>query len=394
MGDCALYIHFPYCKHKCIYCDFYSITVLKSKKLFVHSLLKEIQLYKSTPPFYMNSFSTLYFGGGTPSLLSPEEFTLILNTIKTSFQLDGDAEISIEANPGTAPEKNLIAYKKAGINRLTLGVQSLHDGELKRLTRIHSSTGAVKAFHSARQAGFDNLGIDLIFGIPGQLLLSWRETLTKAVDLQPQHVSMYGLTYESGTPLTRAAEKGELSKCDEELERDMYLTGIEFLEKAGYEHYEISNFALPGARSRHNQKYWDGSFYLGFGPSAHSYDGGHRWWNAANVENYIKTLTKDQLPVEKKERLAKNQKLEELILLGLRRVEGLRLAEWKQKSKQDLLQQAERILTLLGGFETTIPPFKPSKTGKLLTICNQSLCLTREGLLLYDKICEKLLEII
>lgn len=342
----------------------------------------------------MNPFSTLYFGGGTPSLLSPEEFTLIFNTIKTTFQLDSEPEISIEANPGTVLEKNLFAYKKAGINRLTLGVQSFYDGELKTLTRIHSSKEAVKAVHSARQAGFDNLGFDLIFGIPGQSLLSWRETLNKAVDFNPQHISMYGLTYEADTPLTRAAEKGEMIKCDEELERDMYLTGIEFLEKAGYEHYEISNFALPGARSQHNQKYWDGSAYLGVGPSAHSYDGGHRWWNAADVENYINTLTRDQLPVEKKEKLSENQKLEEVILLGLRRVEGLNLAEWKQKSKHDLLQQAEKILNLLGGVETTVPPFISSKTGKLLTIVNQSLCLTREGLLLYDTICEKLLEII
>ncbi len=394
MGACALYIHFPYCKHKCIYCDFYSITLLKSKEQFIESLLKEIQLYKSNPPFDFNPFSTLYFGGGTPSLLSPDEFTLILKTIQTSFKLTQNIEISIEANPGTVLEKNLFAYRKAGINRMTIGVQSFNENELKILTRIHSTKEAVKAIHSARQAGFDNIGIDLIFGIPGQSLASWRDTLKKAVDILPQHISMYGLTYEAGAPLTRAVEKDELFKCDEELEREMYLTGIEFLEKAGYEHYEISNFALPGARSLHNQKYWDGSCYIGLGPSAHSYDGDHRWWNVADVNSYCTTLTKSLLPVEKKERLVENHKLEEMILLGLRRVEGINLSEWKQKTNQDLLHQAKNILNQFGGIETTIPSFKSSKTGKLLTKVNQSLCLTREGLLLYDTICEKLLDII
>ena len=394
MGSCALYIHFPFCKHKCIYCDFYSITLLRSKKQFILSLLKEIQFYHSNPPFDFNSFSTLYFGGGTPSLLTPDEFYLILKTIRTFFKLTPDVEISIEANPGTVLEQHLLAYRKAGINRMTIGVQSFNDNELKILTRIHSAKQAIKAIQSARQAGIDNIGIDLIFGIPGQSPASWRQNLEQAVDIRPRHISMYGLTYEPGTPLTKAVEKGELLKCDEELERDMYLTGIEFLENAGYEQYEISNFALPGDRSQHNQKYWDGSCYIGLGPSAHSYDGAHRWWNVADVNSYCDKLTKGHLPVEKKEILTKNHKLEELVLLGLRRVQGINLPEWKQLSKRDLLHQAENVINQIGGIDTTTLPFKSCKSGKLLTKTNQSLCLTREGLLLYDTICEKLLDII
>jgi len=346
------------------------------------------------PCFLRMSSSTLYFGGGTPSLLSQDELTLILNSIHKTFELTDNAEISIEANPGTVLEKNLFGYKKVGINRITLGVQSFNESDLKTLTRIHSATEAINAIRSARQAGFDNIGIDLIFGIPGQSLKSWQETLKRTIDICPQHISMYGLTYEAGTPLTRAVEKGVLFKCEEELERDMYLTGIKFLEKAGYEHYEISNFALPAARSLHNQKYWDGSSYIGIGPSAHSYDGDNRWWNFADVNNYCTTLAKNLQPVEKKEILTDNQKIEELILLGLRRIEGINLIEWEQKTKQDLLHQAAYILNQLGRIESDLPSFQSSKTGKLFTKVNQSLCLTRQGLLLYDTICEKLLDII
>ncbi|NOY57512.1 MAG: radical SAM family heme chaperone HemW [Calditrichaeota bacterium] len=391
MTKAALYIHVPFCKHKCNYCDFYSITDQSPKLKYINALQKEIKLYEKNPPFGGFSFSTLYFGGGTPSLLSPRQVEKIISLIRNAFPVTKDIEISLEANPGTLESSPFKDYLNAGINRLTIGTQSFNDRDLKFLTRIHSAAQAEKAILSAQKAGFQNIGIDLIFALPGQTLRDWENNLRKAIRLKPQHISMYGLTFEEGTPLTISLRLGKVEKCSEELERQMYLLGKQFLQDAGYEHYEISSFALPGFRSRHNQKYWDDSPYLGLGPSAHSYNGRRRQWNVADVSKYLQHLDKGNLPIENEEEISQDHRKLELLLLGLRRVEGINLKHWQKQTGCSLTDQSKKVIEKMGGLAKTAP-FSPSSKGRLLTIKNGHLCLTREGLLLYDTICMELAE--
>lgn len=391
MIQAALYIHFPFCKQKCTYCDFYSITNQSLKLKYISALQKEIKLYEKNPPFGGFSFSTLYFGGGTPSLLSPRQVEKIISSIRKAFPITQDIEISLEANPGTLESGPFKDYLHAGINRLTIGTQSFNDRDLKFLTRIHSAAQAENSILSAQKAGFQNIGIDLIFAVPGQSLHDWENNLRKAIKLKPQHISMYGLTFEEGTPLTKALRLGKIKKCSEELERQMYLLGKQLLQDAGYEHYEISNFALPGFRSRHNQKYWDDSPYLGLGPSAHSYNGQRRQWNVADVSKYLQHLDKGSLPIENKEEISQDQRKLELILLGLRRVEGINLQYWQKQTGCSLMDQSKKVIEKMGGLAQTTP-FSPSSEGELLTIKDGNLGLTQEGLLLYDTICMELAE--
>jgi len=324
--------------------------------------------------------------------MSGTELVDLLSFVKSVFPFTGDAEVTCEANPGTLSGKKLQAYRNAGINRLSIGVQSFQDSELQFLTRIHDARTAKDSVEEAFDLGFDNVSIDLIFGIPGQSLTSWRQTLEVALELSPQHISTYGLTFEPGTPLTADWQMGRVKKCDEELEREMYLLAKESLEAAGYEHYEISNFARPGFRCRHNEKYWDGSPYVGVGPSAHSYDGTYRWQNICDVRAYADNLSEGKLPVSEREKLSKEQIGLELILLGLRRREGLDLKKWKYLMHNDLLQQAERILDDLGGVDVSAQPF--GKSNKLLGARDDFMFLTKKGLLLYDTICTEISAII
>ncbi len=392
MQTAALYIHFPFCTNKCIYCDFYSITDQSWQKRFLSALAAEIELAKTTPPFEGFVFSTIFFGGGTPSLMSAEEISFILSLLKSRLLFADDIEVTCEVNPGTLTRNKSKAFRAAGINRLSIGVQSFQDDELRALTRIHNAHTAHQSVQYARQAGFDNISIDLIFGIQGQTLASWRQTLAAAVQLRPQHISMYGLTVEPDTPLHRLIGKGKMQKCDEELEREMYLLGKETLEAAGYEHYEISNFALPGYRCRHNEKYWDASPYLSLGPSAHSFDGVHRWQNVRDVKAYCEKLESGQPAIAAKENLTRQQRELELILLGLRRREGLSLTTWQDIAGNDFLQISKTVINDLGGYDERARPFAPSD--KLLGLTRDTLFLTREGLLLYDSICNHFASIV
>ncbi len=386
MHEVALYIHFPFCNSKCIYCDFYSIIQLDKKPRYLNALRREIELYRQNPAFAGSQLSTLYLGGGTPSLLTMEELKHLLHWVSDGFSFAPDIEITCEANPGTLTANRLTGYRQAGVNRLSIGVQSFNDKELRQLSRIHTARDAEAALKKAGTAGFENLGIDLIFGIPYQDLNSWEFTLRKAIELSPQHLSMYGLTIESGTPLARAINEGKVTRCDEELEREMYLCGKQVLEAAGYEHYEISNFAKPGHRSRHNQRYWDGSPFLSLGPSAHSFDGSKRWWNKADLTAYCEQLEAGVLPVEGSEILADQQRMLEMIMLGLRRREGIDLAAWQELSGRSFLSDMAKVIDGLGGIDEKAKPFSESPAGKLLTLQDGKLCLTREGLLLYDSI--------
>ena len=361
---------------------------------YIDALHREIDQYNPPSIFSSNPVSTIYFGGGTPSLMSPEFYQITLGKLRSRFTIEPDAEISFEANPGALLEAHLSEFLAGGINRLTIGIQSFDDAELKTLSRIHSSDEAKKALYNARRSGFTNIGLDLIFGIPVQSLDSFHHSLQTAIEIRPEHISMYGLTIEHGTPLDKAVRNHTLTPCDEELERDMYLLGMETLTNAGYEQYEISNFSLPGYASRHNQKYWDGSPYLGYGPSAHSYDGNERWWNIADVDEYISRINKNMPAQKELESITHQQKLGELIMLGLRRSSGILLAQWQQYSNQDLIQQAQEVIRELGGTDDRTRPFHHSSSDQKLVLTPHSLALSRQGLLVYDTICEHFFKII
>ena len=361
MNTGALYIHFPFCKKKCSYCDFYSITTLALKQRFLDSLFREIQQYQEKPVFQAFPFSTLFLGGGTPSLLNGDEMKSLIHRMLSGFSTTDDLEVTCEANPGTLSPQLLFDFLQSGVNRLSIGVQSFDNRELKALTRIHTAEEAVASIKEAKKTGFNNISIDLIFGIPNQSLGSWKKNLEKAIDLGPQHISSYCLTIEPGTPLFEFIQQGALIKCDEELEREMFLMGKEKLESAGFEHYEISNYAIPGFQCHHNLKYWDESPYLSFGPSAHSFDGFKRWWNKADIEAYCKSLEKNELPIQETEILNNQQKKLELILLGLRRRTGIPLSLWKNLSDQAFLKEADSILIKLGGVDKKVKPFESSR---------------------------------
>ena len=390
MQDAGMYIHVPFCQRKCWYCDFYSIEDLHLKKDLLEALEREIQLDPPTKGGF--SFSTLYLGGGTPSLLTPEELQRLLRVVQQEFDFTPQVEVTLEANPGTVDRHRLLAFRQAGVNRLTLGVQAFDDGALRQLTRIHRAKQAEQAVAAAREAGFDNLALDLIFAIPGQTLDTWQRTLERAVELEPSHISTYGLTYEPGTPLERDAREGKVRKINEETEREMYLLAKRLLERAGYEHYEISNFARPGYASRHNLKYWDDSPYLGFGPSAHSYDRKFRWWNVADVRSYYERLRHAQAPTERREAVTPGKRRIESIMLGLRRRTGLDLSAWEEENGTPFLELIPDVVEKLGGIDETTPPFGFSATGRLFTLLKNHLCLTIEGVLLYDSICLELVD--
>jgi oxygen-independent coproporphyrinogen-3 oxidase len=389
MKEAALYIHFPFCRQKCNYCDFYSITQLDHVGIYLNALKKEIELYQDNPLFGGLSFSTLFWGGGTPSLLSPTQLVDIIEHLQQGFSFTHSVEITCEVNPGTIDLAYLIALHEAGVNRLSIGVQSFIDEELKILTRIHSAQQAEQTVTMAQEAGFDNISVDLIFGIHGQSLKSWKYTLSKAVALKPNHISAYGLTIEAGTVLAQHIESGQVHRCNEELERQLYLLGKELLNDAGYLHYEISNYALPGYKCKHNRKYWDGSPYFGLGPSAHSFDGMKRWWNAGDVYLYSQKLERGESPVIEEEQLSREQELLEMILLGLRRSEGIDLKSWQRSAGVDLLEVTE-LLQPLGGIDTAVQPFSDSASGQFFVFTDHHLALTTQGLLLYDSLCQQL----
>ncbi len=388
----ALYIHIPFCRHKCIYCDFYSLTNLEQIDNFVSALRTEIGWWAKDSFSCSLTFSTLYFGGGTPSLLTPQHMSILLNDLFVSFKFADTVEISMEANPGALFVQNLSEYRQVGINRLTLGVQSFRDDDLEFLTRIHSAQEAESAMKAARRAGFDNLGIDLIFGLPGQSLQSWQQSLHRAVDFAPEHISTYGLTYEENTPLWHKAEKGAFLKCEEELERQMFLTAIDVLQNSGYEQYEISNFAIPGFRSQHNQKYWDGSPFLSLGPSAHSFDGHRRWWNVRNLKAYLE-IVPQRTPIEDQEVLTPLEKSEEFIMLGLRRKEGLAGSDVKNLIGLSMSEIKHLLEDKIGGVDS-VEGFAESLGDYLVTFHDGRIALTRQGLLVYNLMCENIFSLV
>ena len=329
----GLYIHFPFCLKKCLYCDFNSTAWSGDEPAqYVELLLREMELREKALPGPVQA-PTLYLGGGTPSLMAPELVGRLIEKAVKRFGLEPDAEVTLEANPGTLTPRRLSCYRAAGVNRLSLGIQSFEERLLQRLGRVHTVHEAVSAFEQARAAGFDNISIDLMHSLPGQSLKQWRAALRKGIALGPEHISAYALSVEEGTPFERLYERGELPLPGEEEGARMFEATSECLAAAGYLHYEISNFARPGRFSRHNLSYWSRQSYLGFGAGAHSFwnpDGlGRRWNNAADLSGYRESIALGLLPEREPVQLTLEDAVAESFFLGLRVLTGLDLAPLK-----------------------------------------------------------------
>lgn len=317
MKDLSLYIHIPFCEHKCIYCDFYSETDFSNIESFTENLKKEIEIY-SGKFSEGNLVKTIFFGGGTPSVYEAGKIKEIINRIKEDYEVDKEAEITLESNPGTLSEAKLEGYLEAGVNRLSIGVQSFFDDELETLSRIHDSKTAVDTIELAAKTGFENINLDMIFGLPQQSLERWKKNLEIAVSLPVQHISSYSLIVEEDTPLFGMVEKGDVKILTDELDAGFYLETIEFYKKHGFEQYEVSNFCKKDFECRHNLAYWQYKNYLGFGPSAHSFYEGRRWYNVRNIKDYNNFITLSGDALSGSEEPDEEQKIFEFVMLGLR----------------------------------------------------------------------------
>jgi oxygen-independent coproporphyrinogen-3 oxidase len=316
----ALYVHIPFCQRKCNYCSFVSYQEREADiPTYVDSLKQELAFRARGEPI-----CSIYLGGGTPSLLPPARVDDILTTIRSLCPVDEDAEITIEANPGTVDERYLYNIRAASVNRLSLGVQSFDDKELALLGRIHTATEAREAIRLARKAGFANLNLDLLYGMPGQNPAIWQNTLEQATELEPEHSSLYALTLEQDTPMFQAIARGDLTAPDSDLTADMYETAEEMLGKYGYRHYEISNWAKQGYECRHNLVYWHNLNYIGVGVAAHSYMDGHRFANTSDLGIYLNASLSNKPPIhELDEIIGPELNLSESVILGLRLSEGI-----------------------------------------------------------------------
>ena len=318
----SLYIHIPFCQRKCAYCDFYSIETVALTETFLDALETELAL--GAPGASGAEFDTLFFGGGTPSLLDPGQLARIMRRVRDMYEIRDDAEITLEANPGTVSPEKLRAYRSLGVNRLSIGIQSFAPDELLFLGRIHDAAGGAACVAMARDAGFANVSVDLIYSLPGQTVAAWDRTLKRALALRPDHVSAYSLIVEDNTPLSRMVAANLVSPNPLESEAALYEHTMDVMQREGFEHYEVSNYARPGFRSRHNSAYWSGEGYLGFGPSAHSFwhrrtDGvRERRGNVAALGRYCEMLRQGELPVAMREELGRTELCNERIFLGLR----------------------------------------------------------------------------
>lgn len=320
----TLYIHFPFCIRKCVYCDFLSVPHdSETAERYVSALCSELSLKKGLA----GQLKTIYIGGGTPSLLTAGQIAKLLDCITGNYRVSSDAEISLEANPGTLGGTSPGILRAVGINRISIGVQSFSDVELKILGRIHSAVEAEAAIRDTGKCGFQSVSLDLMYGIPGQTMASWRETLARATGLGPDHISTYELTPEKDTPLSGLLSSGIVGLPDEDLVIDMYNHAIDFLESKDFRHYEISNFALPGHESRHNLNYWNRGEYIGIGAGAHSCINNRRSCNTGDISRYIARLSGGQAPDDEEEPVSPEEALREYIFLGLRKSEGLCLTD-------------------------------------------------------------------
>lgn len=364
----GIYIHIPFCKRKCVYCDFFSVAATPEKvESLLHAIRKEYAARRHE--LGDEAIGSVYFGGGTPSLLTPGQ---ISETLSMIANLAEDAEITLEVNPDDMTDVYAESVKEAGINRVSMGVQSFSDQELALLNRRHSARQAIGAVESLKKAGLSNISIDLIYGIPGQTTGSWEKSLHSALSLSLPHLSAYNLTYEDGTRLSRMRDRKEISPCDDDLCVGMFDRLADATAEAGYEHYEISNFALPGMHSRHNSAYWDFTPYLGLGPSAHSFDGRTRRYNPASLSRYISDVERNGIACSA-ERETTDQLYNEWVMTRLRTMRGMNLEELSARFGERYRAQAEPIVAnhLADG---------------CLTLDGSTARLTKKGIMLSDMI--------
>ncbi|HIJ57111.1 MAG TPA: radical SAM family heme chaperone HemW [Deltaproteobacteria bacterium] len=370
----GLYLHIPFCVKKCPYCDFFSTTDLSLKARFLDTLFKETALVQAGDL----SFDTIYLGGGTPSLYNPSEIGGLIDSIHRRFSIQPDTEITLEVNPGTVNRHRLEAYRKAGVNRINIGVQSFQQDQLEFLGRIHSNEEAVETIHAARQSGFINIGIDFIYGLPGQTASSLILDLKKAVSFDPEHLSCYLLTYEPGTRLTHSMNAGQFSPLSDEQTGNLLETTVAYLDANGYMQYEISNFAKSSEFiSRHNRKYWDFTPYLGLGPSAHSFFPPERRWNHSSLPPYLADIENGKPPVAGREALTRQQQIMEAIYLGLRKTEGINTEKFERFFSSDFLNMFKDALETL--------------TDDALIVLDSNHCrLSRKGMRFMDSVAKVL----
>ena len=376
----GLYIHIPFCASRCIYCGFYSTTLMELRDRYVDALCHEMALRQEAlvqQGLPLPSLDTIYIGGGTPSQLSPRHLKILFDHINKVFS-NKATEVTIEMNPDDVTEEYAHALSQLPVNRVSTGAQTFDDTRLRFLNRRHNARQVPQAVKTLREAGISNISIDLMYGFPGETIDNWQDDITKALDLGVEHLSAYCLMIEEGTVLYEKMRNGEnerMRECDEELERQMYYTLTERLKAAGYEHYEISNFALPGRRSRHNSSYWTDLPYIGLGAAAHSYDGRSRCWNVADIRQYINGIENGS-PVIDQEWLNDDSRYNDRVMLSLRTCEGIDLSTLQPADRTYLLSLAQKYID-----------------NRLLTAEGDHIRLSNEGLFVSDMIMSDLMKV-
>lgn len=371
--ELGLYLHLPYCISKCPYCDFNSYQLKEDNQItsYIYALYQEITAYSQK--LKKGNIKTIYLGGGTPTVLSGVQICNILEFCNDKFKVDKDAEVTIEANPGTLDGEKIKLLIESGINRLSLGAQSFSNLFLKKLGRIHNTQEIINSYYLAREAGFNNINMDIMFALPDQTTEDLQTTLKKAVSLKPDHLSLYNLTIKSGTEYYKEYKQGKLKLPTEDEEFDMYNWAINYLEENGFEHYEIANFARPHKRSKHNLIYWQNKPYLGIGAGAYSFIRGYRYMNYNEPARYIKEVMSGKLPIDNGEKLSLRKRMIETIILGLRTKDGINYKKYKTRFKVDINnifhEQIKKLVNL-----------------RLLQKDDGKIKLTRKGIFLADTV--------
>ena len=371
----GIYLHIPFCKKRCIYCDFFSSTRNEKKATYIEALCQELELRRD----YLDEerIETIYFGGGTPSQLAKEDFERIFSSLYKIYPISPEAEITLEANPDDLSPEYIHMLRTLPFNRLSIGIQTFNENTLKLLQRRHTAQQAIEAFTRCREAGFHNISIDLMYGLPGETMESWEKDLQQALEMKPEHISAYHLIYEEGTPLWKLRQQHQVEEVEEDLSVSLFTTLIHRLKEHGYQHYEISNFSLPGFHSHHNSSYWTGKKYLGCGASAHSYNGHSRQWNVASIEKYIQGIEQKK-PEYEIEELDLYTRYNDFVITTIRTSWGMPLSKLKFDFGDSLYQYCLRMAQ---------PHLKQGK----LEITNHVLRLTESGIFVSDGIMSDML---
>ena len=371
----GIYIHIPFCKSRCVYCDFYSTTSLTLGQRYVDAVCKEMENRCKMDDERCKMVETVYLGGGTPSQLPEGLLRQLFSNLYESFDVLPEAEVTIECNPDDVTEEFACMIASLPVNRVSMGAQTFSEERLRFLRRRHTAAQVTEAVSRLRRAGIRNISVDLMYGFPNETMTEWEHDIQQAIALDVEHLSAYALQYEEGTPLYKMLEKGEVEEVDEELSRQMYYRLMNALKEAGFEHYEISNWGKPGLHSRHNSSYWNQTPYIGLGAAAHSFDGQNRQWNVADIRQYMEGIEKGE-PCVEHEILTPDNHYNEIVMTALRTSEGLSLEKLSTAYADYCLRQAKRFVD-----------------DGLLLLDNQKLRLTRKGLFVSDMVMAELMKV-